>query len=228
MNTKRAGIPAGVLAVLLLAGCTGEDGEATGAPSVTSQADAAGGASPESSGEASTSEDGQPKDGQSEDDGSSAAPEDVSGEEVVEPSGEVAETAQPSKDGKQEPLFNRVPGDESGKCLKVGDERDVRSGGIVGGSFDDARKSWDVEQPGKPSGTARLYWIPMDASEMPGVEVVATNKKTGDKVVTDQDLVSDAEQWRYYDTYIALPAAGEWTFEVTAGEDTGCFVVKLT
>ena len=71
----------------------------------------------------------------------------------------------------------------------------------------------------------RLYWIPEHTKPMSGVTVTATSG--GKKVRVTEKQVSDVEQWKFYDTNIALPQGGTWTFRVTSGPDQGCFVASF-
>ena len=131
----------------------------------------------------------------------------------------------PDKKGRQNVLFSRLPGNSTGACEKVGNGRDVKSGGFVGGAFDDARKSYGKVRPGVGRRQVRLYWIPQHSKPMAGVIVTATSG--GKKVRVTEKQVSDVEQWKMYDTSITLPQGGTWTFRVTSGPDQGCFVASF-
>lgn len=143
-----------------------------------------------------------------------------------EPTGDAAESAQPTKKGKQTAVFSRVPGKASG-CVVVSGKRDVRSGGIVGGPFDTVGQTWAKKQPGQPRRSAHFYWVPLHTAKMPGVTVVATHRGSGTRVEEHKDSYGDAEQWKFYDTLLTLPKAGTWELRVEAGPDTGCFVMTL-
>ena len=147
-------------------------------------------------------------------------------DELAEPDDARAESATP-EDGKQEAIFDRVAGNDTQKCVDVGDNRDLRSGEIVGGPFDTAISAWGTEQRDIPNDTVRLYWVPLNSEKMPGVTVVATNERSGETVKTTRDEYGDAEQWKFYDTSFQLPDAGTWTLEVTSGQDSGCFRIRL-
>ena len=127
--------------------------------------------------------------------------------------------------GRQSFLFKRIPGNTTGACQNVGKERDVKSGGFVGGSFADARKSYGKKQAGKKPNQVRLYWIPEHSKPMRGVTVTATS--AGDTVKITQREVADAEQWQFYDTVITLPHRGTWKFTASSGPDKGCFVATF-
>lgn len=131
----------------------------------------------------------------------------------------------PDAQGRQSVVFDRVPGNKSGSCVNVGAGRDVKSGGFVGGAFDDARKSYGKARPGLKPKQVRLHWVPAHARRMKGVTVTATS--AGKKVRVTQRTVADAEQWKFYDTLITLPKGGKWTFRVSSDVDRGCFVATF-
>jgi hypothetical protein len=127
--------------------------------------------------------------------------------------------------GRQTFLFKRIPGNRTGACQDVGKERDVKSGGFMGGSFADARASYGKKRPGMKPKQVRLYWIPVHSKPMRGVTVSATSG--GDPVRLTTRDEANAEQWQFYDTVIALPHDGTWTFKVSSGPDRGCFVARF-
>ncbi|HZJ06915.1 MAG TPA: hypothetical protein VFD59_15780 [Nocardioidaceae bacterium] len=131
----------------------------------------------------------------------------------------------PDAKGRQTVLFGRVPGNASAACVVVGGRRDVKSGGFVGGPFDDARRSYGTMRPGLERKQVRLYWVPQHAKPMGGVTVTATS--AGKRVRVTQRSVADAEQWKFYDTVITLPRGGSWRFQVSSGADRGCFVASF-
>jgi hypothetical protein len=131
----------------------------------------------------------------------------------------------PDAKGRQTDVFDRVPGKKSDTCVTVGGDRDVKSGGFVGGPFDDARKSYGKARDGMTRKQVRLYWVPQHSQPMKGLTVTATSG--GKTVKVTQRTVADAEQWKFYDTVIALPQAGSWRFKVSSGVDQGCFVASF-
>jgi hypothetical protein len=131
----------------------------------------------------------------------------------------------PDAKGRQTVVFQRLPGNTSGACVVVGGRRDVKSGGFVGGSFDDARKSYGKVRPGLNRKEVRLHWVPQHTKPMGGVTVVATSGNKSVRVT--QRSVADAEQWKFYDTVVKLPSRGTWRFKVSSGPDHGCFVASF-
>ena len=212
-----------VLVAFGASGCSGDSQEpsagstATGSPSNAETEAGGGDAAAGAESATGATEGAEPDD----------VPSSTTAPDPVEPTGSSAETAQPTKKGRQNAVFGRVPGGASGACVTVGRKRDVRSGGIVGGPFDTAVSTWKTKQPGKPKRTARLYWVPLHAAKMPGVTVVATHRSTGVTVKETKDSFGEAEQWKFYDTYLELPTAGTWQLRVKAGPDEGCFVMRI-
>ena len=222
-------LPAAAAVVLLaLVGCSSGEGEAgteaaagestsTAAPTPTPAA-ATATSSPGSEPDASPT----PSDGP----GGSEEPE-TGGEPEAASEDPRDETAEPTGDGRQSAVLERVEGPAKKTCVDTTGERDVRSGSIVGGAFDEAVSAWGTERKDTPDQNVRLYWVPLHADTMPGVEVVAHNAETGTTVEVTQDEHGDAEQWKYYNTSFVLLEAGTWKLDVTAGKDSGCFLMTL-
>lgn len=124
-------------------------------------------------------------------------------------------------DRQQTDVLDRLPGSTDGACVSVGGGRDVRSGGLAAGPFDDARRTarGDVS-------TVRLYFIPEHSRSMPGVRVTGTNEQNGATFRRSQGEVADADQFRFYD--VQVPAtSGTWQIRASAGRDSGCWTVDL-
>lgn len=129
----------------------------------------------------------------------------------------------------QETVLASLPGDTSGACVDADDQRDVRSGGIAAGAFDEAADSYVA--PGGDD-VVSLYWIPAHASELSGLTVRGTQVSGGaasfvHDETTVSELIGDTGEWRYYLTDISIPAPGTWRLEATSGEDSGCFTVTF-
>lgn len=130
----------------------------------------------------------------------------------------------------QSGVLARLPGNDSGQCVSVGDRRDVRSGGIAAGPFDTAREGYGTSiQPGMSPRTVRLYWIPEHSETMPGltVRMQQLQPNPGAAQTIRKTDWADADQWRFYDTNIEFPSAGTWRLRVTAGQDSGCFDLTM-
>jgi hypothetical protein len=130
----------------------------------------------------------------------------------------------------QSGVLARLPGNDSGQCISVGDRRDVRSGGIAAGPFDTAREGYGTSiQPGMSPRTVRLYWIPEHSETMPGltVRMQRLQPDPGAAQTIRKNDWADADQWRFYDTNLEFPSAGTWRLRVTAGQDSGCFDLTM-
>lgn len=130
----------------------------------------------------------------------------------------------------QSGVLARLPGNDTGRCISVGDRRDVRSGGIAAGPFDTAREGYGTSiQPGMSPRTVRLYWIPEHSTTMPGltVRMQRLQPDPGAAQTIRKNDWADADQWRFYDTNLEFPSSGTWRLRVTAGKDSGCFDLTM-
>lgn len=218
MTRKRTTAAVGALtACLALVGCSGDDnpqGSLSGAE-----------ASAESSAGASDSGDGAEPEAKESPTGANVSP--AQSTPTVDPlKPDDGEPGQRDKAGRQTDVFERVPGAKKATCVEVSGGRDLRSGGFVGGPFDDAVASYGTERPGFGKREVRLYFVPRNASSMPDlqVQIAGPGGATGKVRRVTQ---GDTEEWKFYDATIQLPQSGRWTFRVSAGPDRGCFVVDF-
>lgn len=225
LTKNRTAAVAGALAsCLVLVGCSG-DGDAEGA---LSAAESSAGTTTPNSADAGGANDGNGE-------ASVNAQESPTGANVSPPQStpsvdplevDDGEPGKRDKKGRQTDVFERVPGANEAKCVGVGGGRDLRSGGFVGGPFDDAVASYGTERAGFAKREVRLYFVPLNAASMPGLKVDASGPD-GAKAKVRRVTKADTEEWQFYDATIRLPQAGRWTFQVTAGPDRGCFVVDF-
>lgn len=195
---------------------SGEDGEAAGGDGTTSKDGASSGSEDPEGLEAPSDTDPDGETGSGPDEAELAETEDLGD----------GEPGKPDAKGRQTDVFERLPGTEKSACVNVDDGRDVRSGGFVGGPFDEASASYGSARPGYAPREVRLYWIPLHAASMPKVTITGTGPG-GKKAAVKRVTKADTEEWRFYDTTIRLPSAGEWKFNVRAGGDSGCFIVDV-
>lgn len=125
--------------------------------------------------------------------------------------------------GGQEAVLVNLPGPTTQRCIAVGNRRDVRSGDMAAGPFDDARKAFKAGSP--ETQKVRLYFIPAHSRKMPGITVTLTHQRTGKVVRVRQKRWADADEFRFYDVETGLPRGGEWRVEAVAGRDRGCWSV---
>lgn len=240
---KRSAVAACSVAALTLAGCsaTAEPSAAPGAePNDTPSAGPSAGpnATPSPTASASPDDSGRQAGESGEDraDGRGDRPADAhESPRAQRNGGNQSNMAPPTGAGRryassQSGVLARLPGNDSGQCISVGDRRDVRSGGIAAGPFDTAREGYGTSiQPGMSPRTVRLYWIPEHSAAMPGltVRMQRLQPDPGAAQAIRQDDWADADQWRFYDTNLEFPSAGTWRLRVTAGQDSGCFDLTM-
>jgi len=206
----------GLTAALGLSACAGGEGnEEARAVAPTSTASPSAGA-PDPSPEVTSGQAGDPS--------SEPSPVPPSAEPSEDSDQTAGATPGPSS---QESVLESLPGDTSGACVDADGKRDVRSGGIAAGAFDEASASYDAQ-----GDVVSLYWIPEHADDLSGLTVRGTQLSGGNgSFVHDEtkvsDLVGDSGVWHYYLTAITVPAPGAWRLEATSGPDSGCFTVTF-
>jgi hypothetical protein len=242
---KRSAVAACSVAALALAGCSaaaepsaapgaGPDGAPSDGPSAGPSA----GPRPSPSASASPDDSGRNAGERGEDvaDGrADRAAEAAKSPRAQRSPGHQDNRARPTGSGRryassQSGVLARLPGNDTGRCISVGDRRDVRSGGIAAGPFDTAREGYGTSiQPGMSPRTVRLYWIPEHSTTMPGLTVRMQRLQPGPGAAqtTRKNDWADADQWRFYDTNLEFPSAGTWRLRVTAGQDSGCFDLTM-
>lgn len=125
-------------------------------------------------------------------------------------------------DGQQTDVLVKLEGSSKESCAQVRSARDVRSGSFAAGPFDTARSDWkegDLE--------VRLYLIPEHTASMPGVRVTGRNLDDGTTLDQTQTTVADADEFKFYDLELALSTPGTWELKAQAGEDSGCWRLRL-
>ena len=125
-------------------------------------------------------------------------------------------------------MLDRLPGSAGDACVAVGDRRDVRSGGIGAGPFDEARTSFaDQTESGTPAQVS-LYFIPANGpGSKPGLTVTMDNTTTGATQTLHETTTADADVWTFFQTEIPVPAPGKYRIRATSGGDSGCFLVTF-
>ena len=178
---------------------------ADSAGSTTQGATASGSGGGDVGGSTPSTKDDETADGEATEDGSSAG-------------GGAAQTT----------VLKRLPGPADGRCVPVNGRRDVRSGGLGAGAFDEAISSFRAQQRAGQPATVRLYFIPATGgTKLPGLVVTLRNTRTKDEQTIKQKTTSDADAWTFYDTQVPIPAPGEYEIRAASGDDTGCFRVEF-
>ncbi|MGH2789302.1 MAG: hypothetical protein ACRDJV_15610 [Actinomycetota bacterium] len=124
-----------------------------------------------------------------------------------------------------EELWRETPGTPEHRCVEVGTHRNVRSGEFVVGNFAAFIERWD--------GTlekSKLYYIPAFPVEGQSLEVVAEllDPTTPQQVPFTFALKAWAtDGYPFYASGTVLSVRGLWRLRATAGENTGCFELRL-
>jgi hypothetical protein len=129
----------------------------------------------------------------------------------------------PKKKGDQSNVLTSLPGSKKSTCVSTAGKRDVRSGSMGAGPFDQARKDYGKKRDGMPKDAVELYWIPRDSAKMPGLVLTGVNSDTGKRISVHSKNVGDADMWRYYNTQVRLPDPGHWRLTARSGSQQGCF-----
>jgi hypothetical protein len=129
----------------------------------------------------------------------------------------------PKKKGDQSNVLTSLPGSGTAKCVSTAGKRDVRSGRMAAGPFDEARKGYGKKRDGLAKDEVRLYWIPKDSSKMPGLTLKGVNRDTGRRFSMHSSNVGDADMWRYYNTVVHLSDPGRWRLTASSSSQHGCF-----
>lgn len=188
-------VPVAVLAAVMLAGCTADTDEPAAAA-------AAGSSPPPSAGVQ------QPLD-----------PTQVPPIETTPP------VVPDNEPGRQDSVLESLPGEASVGCVKVQDERDVRSETMAAGNFVDAQAQFaDSAESEIP-----FYFIPSALDGDPELVVRLTQVNGAGEEEIRSSVIETADEWRYYPVRFAIPAEGTWRIEATAGADnSGCWEVAFT
>jgi hypothetical protein len=122
-------------------------------------------------------------------------------------------------------VLDAVGGSPRGDCVEVGEARDVRSGGLAAGPFDEARAGF--RDTAGDARTVRLYVIPQHTRATPGIVVRGQRDDGALTFRAVEANVSHADRFEFYDLDITVPSAGRWRLRASAGADSGCWTVVL-
>lgn len=106
-------------------------------------------------------------------------------------------------------------------CVTVGSERDYRSGDFVGGGWPGFVDGW------RKYGRSKMGWIPRDPTQGP-LHIVGSRAGGGSYHEDLGFAISYLPSGDYFwPGGPNVSRAGRWTFTLTAGHESGCFVVDL-
>jgi hypothetical protein len=129
----------------------------------------------------------------------------------------------------QTDAFRHVPGSSSYRCVDVGHNRDVRSGGILAGPFgvDEQLFAEFYEHYGQRN-EVKVYWIPLDVDHMSTLTVHATllAARSISRTVELSQVAAEGNDV-FYPSAIPIPVPGTWELTARAGPNRGCFIVTF-
>jgi hypothetical protein len=132
------------------------------------------------------------------------------------------------REAQQVSLLEALPGEAGEGCVRVGDNRDVRSGSVGAGPFDEAVRSYRQQRSDGQPATVRLYFIPATGGEeLPGLSLTVENTRTGAEQTVKVTDTADADGWTFYDVQVPVPADGTYEIRAVSGPDSGCFRVRF-
>lgn len=130
----------------------------------------------------------------------------------------------------QADAFRRVPGSSSYRCVRVGHDRDVRSGSFLAGNFgaDEQGFAADYQQNGRRADV-KIYWVPLHVDHMPELTVQATllPARTMTRKVRQSQVAANPGEV-FYPSGIPIPVPGTWELVAKAGRNQGCFIATFT
>jgi hypothetical protein len=119
--------------------------------------------------------------------------------------------------------FRGTPGSPADQCVRVGDHRDVRSGGFVAGNFAaDEQLFTAASQQAQRLRAAKIYWIPLHVAHMPELAVLATLLSGRTQTRAYQSQVAAGGGHVFYPTVVPIPVPGTWKLVAKAGPNAGC------
>jgi hypothetical protein len=129
----------------------------------------------------------------------------------------------------QTAAFRGMPGSPAYRCVRVGHQRDVRSGDFLAGSFGaDEQAFAAADQGSQQPAKVKIYWIPLHVDHMPGVVVTATllHGRTVTRAASTQIAAGGGAV--FYPSAVPIPMPGTWKLLARAGRNRGCFIVTFT
>ncbi|TIC81853.1 hypothetical protein [Nocardioides sp. GY 10127] len=220
-RTRSLAAALGVTLLLSFAGC-GSDAEtsAEAGADATTSAGASSSAAAGEEGTAGGSASGDSSSASSASDGGSASAGSSSGTAGSASSG----TGTSAAEKKQAKTLANIAGSSAERCMATTGKDNVRSGGLAAGSFSDAVAAWKDTYTDN-GRTLSLYVVPGTVAKN---ELTMTATQSGEPTDTvTVDKPASIEGYRYYSVDITLASPGTWTLRATAGEATGCWIVKI-
>jgi hypothetical protein len=134
----------------------------------------------------------------------------------------------PASDRKQDVVLNTLPGSKNASCVRINDQRDVRSGQIAMGNFAGALAAYRESKGAYDAPPLNFYVIPesLSAGKVTVTMTPVTADSTARTMTSSQ--VESAGRWKYFPVSVTVPAPGTWRFTAVSGQQRGCFQVTFT
>ncbi len=125
--------------------------------------------------------------------------------------------------------ISRQAGSSAYRCVRVGHNRDVRSGGFLAGNFEfDEQGFAAAYQQARRHSAVKIYWVPLLVDHMSELTVQAT-LLSGQRVTRTyhQSQAATGGGVVFYPSAVPIPVPGTWKLVFDAGPNRGCFIVTF-
>lgn len=125
--------------------------------------------------------------------------------------------------------FRGMPGSSADRCVRVGNHRDVRSGGFLAGNFGADERGFAAAYRQTRRHTAvKIYWIPLHVDHMSELAVQASLLPGHTVTRTySQTQAAAGGGHVFYPSAVPIPVPGTWQLTAQAGPNKGCFIVTF-
>ena len=125
--------------------------------------------------------------------------------------------------------FHGMPGSPVDRCVRVGNHRDVRSGGFLAGNFGADEQGFAAAYQQTRRHTAeKIYWIPLHVGRMSQLAVQVTLLPGRALTRTyHQTQTATGGGHVFYPSEVPIPVSGTWQLTAKAGPNEGCFIVTF-
>lgn len=221
-------VAAVAVAGLALSACTSsKHGAAGGSPSQPAPSSAASSATQQPVGAGSTTPSGSASGSKSPAHGRSTPPAKVP-TKVPTKAPYPTPGRDPATPVNQAAVLTSLPGSAKVTCAQVGSNRDLRSGSIGMGNFQNARHDFSSQLGHTEVPQLNMYIIPEHTKHLTSATVRVAPTGSGKPSIVRTNQVEDAEPYQYFALVLPIAHAGTYRLTVTSGTDTGCFIVSFT
>lgn len=151
---------------------------------------------------------------------------------VVVPTGTKAPYPTPGRDGgapqaNQRSVLKSLPGSTAAKCQVVRNRRDVLSGSMGAGNFQQARQQFKTDYGTTEVPMLNMYAIPEHAGHLKKVTAVINPRGAGQSTRVTSKTVEPADAYRYFAMQLPVRKPGTYRISLRSGHDSGCFIVTF-